>query len=70
MIKNTKRLTIAGLANTLAAEVFEETLRSLAFSQTSDSCTRLRMIKEISAGTMEKANSQRQPRPKPVCSTR
>ena len=64
------RRTIAGLANTFAAEVWVEILRAFAFSQTSDSWTRLRMIKVSSAGRIENANSHRQPRPNASCRIR
>src|SRR3954451_7152253 len=55
-MRNTKRRTIDGFANTFATDTWLDTLRSRAASQTSDSCTRLRTIRLISAGSTENAN--------------
>ena len=55
MRKTNRRMTV-GFANTVAADTWLDTLRSRVASQTSDSFTRLRTIRLISAGRIEKAN--------------
>ena len=63
------RRMIAPSRSTSRILVLVSFIRSWAASQTSDSCTRYRMIRLIRAGMMERPNSQRHDNPSMLITT-